>query len=287
MLDFPIVDSHVHLIDPGRLTYSWHDDLPSLARPWRPPDLTTAAAPTVIEKIVFVEVDVARSDRRAEVDWIVDLAGTDSRIQAIVASLALEEGVAIRGDLERLSETPLVKGIRRLIQSEPDPEFCVRPAFVEGVLLLAEFGFSFDICVRHYQLPSVVRLVRQCPEVRFILDHAGKPAIKDGLLDPWRDHIRELSALPNVVCKVSGLITEADLRNWTAGELKPYIDHVIECFGFGRVLYGGDWPMCLPAGSYVRWLEALLACLVDCSSADLRRLFHDNAVVTYMPEAST
>ena len=130
-------------------------------------------------------------------------------------------------------------------------------------------------------MPNTLTMMRRCPEVAFILDHIGKPGVKAGLLDPWRAHIREMAALPNVVCKLSGVTTEADHKNWTREQLRPYIDHVIDCFGPDRILYGGDWPVSELAGRYLQWLATLDWATAGFSPADKRKLFRDNAVKAY------
>jgi L-fuconolactonase len=130
-------------------------------------------------------------------------------------------------------------------------------------------------------MPNTLTMMRHCPETSFVLDHIGKPGIKAGLLDPWRAHLREMAGLPNVVCKLSGLTTEADHDAWTRDQLKPYIDYVIECFGPDRILYGGDWPVSELAGSYLQWLATLDLATAGFSPADKRKLFRDNAIKAY------
>ena len=132
------------------------------------------------------------------------------------------------------------RGIRRLIQNQADPEFVLRPDFLAALRLLPRYGLSFDICIFHHQFPNTLEMVRRCPEVNFVLDHIGKPGIKAGLFDPWKQHMRELAEAPNVTCKISGVTTEADHGNWTREQLRPYIEHAIGCFGFDRVMYGGS-----------------------------------------------
>jgi L-fuconolactonase len=123
--------------------------------------------------------------------------------------------------------------------------------------------------------------VRQCPDIAFVLDHIGKPDIKHQLLEPWAKELTTLSEFSNVCCKISGVITEADHEHWSKEDLKPYLDHVIQCFGFDRVLYGGDWPVVTLAGEYRQWVEALDWVLQGCSRAELQKLFHDNALRIY------
>ena len=149
---------------------------------------------------------------------------------------------------------------------------------------MPEFGLSFDICIVHYQLANTIKMVAQCPDLQFILDHIGKPDIRNGLMDPWRAEIRTLSRFPNVCCKISGLVTEADHQRWTREQLGPYIHHVIECFGFDRVMYGGDWPVAAQAADYPRWVETLEWALEGCTDEELKKLFHDNALAFYRLE---
>ena len=189
----------------------------------------------------------------------------------------LELGDGARSSLEKMAANPRIKGVRRIIQFEPDQNFCLRPAFVHGVQLLSEYHFSFDICINHNQLANTIRLVQQCPDTSFVLDHIGKPDIKNGLLDPWREQIAELARIPNVVCKISGLATEADNDHWTKAQLRPYINHVIDCFGFERVMFGGDWPVATEATDCPRWVETLLWAVAGCSEIELTHLFRDTA----------
>ena len=172
---------------------------------------------------------------------------------------------------------PLIKGVRRNLQGETDRAFCLQPDFVRGVQLVAEYGFSFDICIRHHQLPMVVELARRCPDTRFMLDHMGKPAIKDHALDPWREQLARLAALPNAWCKVSDLVTEADPQRWTPDDLAPYLAYALEVFGEDRVVFGGDWPVLLLASSYDRWIETLDSLTRHLSPEATRKLWAENA----------
>ncbi len=276
-----IVDSHIHFWDPGHLRYPWLAGAPAINKAHLPADLSRAAAGVELRGIVFVECDLHPGDRLAEVAWVGELAQAEPRIQAIVAAAALEKGPeTVRPALEALAQYPLVRGIRRLIQSE-GPGFSVQPAFVAAVQSLAGYGFSFDICIKHYQAADAIRLVEQCPGVSFILDHFGKPDVKQNLMDPWRDHLRTLAGFPNVVCKISGLATEADFETWSKEQLRPYIDHALEVFGSDRVLYGGDWPVSTQAIGYQEWIDTLLWATAHLSEADRHKLFVDNARRVY------
>jgi L-fuconolactonase len=209
------------------------------------------------------------------------LAACDKRVLGAVACLPLERGKSIEPEMARIAKLKSTRGVRRLIQNQSDPEFVLQPGFLDAVKLLPKYDLSFDICIFHNQLPNTLEMVRRCPDVKFVLDHIAKPAIKTGLMDPWRQHIREMAALPNVVCKLSGLTTEADPQNWTREQLRPYIDHVLACFGPDRVMYGGDWPVSELAGAYTKWLETLDWACAPFSPEDKRKLFRDNAIKAY------
>ena len=203
MSEFSIVDTHVHLWDPTNLNYSWLEDLPQLNRVFLPADYREHCGLVNVEQMVFLECDLDPTQFLDEAKWVASLASEEPRLKGIVAHASLHKGEAVREDLEALVEVPLVKGVRRLIQGEA-VDFCVQPNFIAGVQALSDFELSFDLCIFHPQLGNTVKLVQQCPEVFFVLDHIGKPGIADGLLDPWRDELKELAALPNVVCKISG-----------------------------------------------------------------------------------
>ncbi len=192
---------------------------------------------------------------------MTELARATPRIAAIVAHAPVERGVAVRPFLEALASLPLVRGVRRLIQGEDDVAFCARPEFIAGVAELARYGMSFDVCARKEQLPAVRELAARCPQVSFVLDHCAKPGIRARELEPWKGDLRALSQLPNVSCKISGLVTEAEPGSWRAADLQPYIDHAIACFGPERCMFGGDWPVVLLAASYQRWSETFLAAI--------------------------
>jgi len=281
VIDFPIIDSHIHLLDQKRFGYAWSNGAPALKRDWTPDDLVASAKPFEIEGFVFVEVDVDMPQYLGEADWVDGLARRDGRVLGAVACLPLERGAAIEPEMARIARLKAIRGVRRLIQNQPDPEYVLKPGFLEAIRLLPKYALSFDVCVFHPQLQNTLKMMRQCPEVAFVLDHIGKPGIKAGLSDPWRKDMREMAALPNVVCKLSGLTTEANHKDWTRDELRPYIDHVIECFGPDRILYGGDWPVSELAGSYLQWLATLDWATSGFSPADKRKLFRDNAVKAY------
>ncbi len=189
----------------------------------------------------------------------------------------LEHGERARSFLDALARIGTrIKGVRRILQSEPD-DFGMQPDFVRGVRLLPEYGLSFDICINHRQLKAAIELVRACPETAFMLDHIAKPDIRDHVLDPWREHMRELASLPNISCKISGVATEADHGAWAPDDIAPYVLHAIEVFGEDRVAFGGDWPVALLATSYRRWVETLDVLTRGLSPTARAKLWAENA----------
>jgi L-fuconolactonase len=278
MPDFPIVDAHLHLWDPQHFRMRWLDGNAVLDQPYGLADYREHTAGVDIEAMVYLQVEVEPAYALLEAQWAAERAAEDPRIKALVPWVPLEYGEQARAFLDALVATsPLVKGVRRLLQSEPDPEFCLQPRFIRGVHLLAEYDLSFDLCITHEQLPGIIALVGQCPEVSFVLDHIGKPDIKGRVLDPWREQIAALAAFPNVMCKVSGLVTEADQQHWTPGDLLPYVEYIVKSFGENRIMFGGDWPVAFQASTYPRWVETLDALTTALSPEGRRKLWAENA----------
>jgi L-fuconolactonase len=280
---FPIVDSHLHLWDPSRFRMSWLDGNAVLDRPYGLKEYREHTNGVDIGAMVYLQVEVEPAYALLEAQWVVERAAADPRIQGMVCWAPVEYGEQCRAFLDALVaiDRVRIKGIRRLIQGEADPEFCVRPRFVRGVQILAEYGVSFDICLVHHQLPGAIELVAQCPGVSFILDHIGKPNIKDHVLDPWRSQIRELASYPNVYCKLSGMVTEADHQRWTVDDLAPYAEHVLAQFGEDRVVFGGDWPVAFQAARYPRWVETVDRLTAGLSDSARRKLWAENARTFY------
>jgi len=274
----PIVDAHVHLWNPGQFSMPWLVDIPLLNRPYGPQDYREQTQSLHIIAMVYVEVGVEPQEALREARYVTDLAREEPRLQAIVAAAPVERGAAVRAHLESLvAISPLIKGVRRNLQDETEPDFCLRPDFVAGVRLLAEYNLSFDLCIRHWQLPGVIELVRRCPHTAFILDHLGKPDIKQQQLDPWWANLHKLAELPNVVCKISGIVTEANHERWQPADLEPFVNGALDAFGEERILFGGDWPVMLLASQYGRWYETLEALTAHLPLPARRKLWAENA----------
>lgn len=274
----PIVDSHVHLWDPTRFRMPWLDGNATLDRPYGLADLRAESEGVDIEGIVYLQVEVSPAYALLEARWVAELAPDGPPVLGIVPWAPVEDGDRARSFLDALVRIdPRIVGVRRLYQAEPDPDFALRPDFIRGVQLLAEYGLSFDLGTAHRQLPATIRLVRACPQTSFVLDHLGKPNIKDGVLEPWRTLIGELAELPNVCCKLSGMATEADRAGWTVDDLRPFAEHILASFGEDRVMFGGDWPVVLMGSSYRRWVETAAVLTAGLSPEAQRKLWRDNA----------
>lgn len=285
MPDFPVIDSHVHLYDPNQLSFSWMRAQPKLNRRHDISDFDQARAQVEVEGLVFVEVDVDRWGLHLdEAAWVQALADTDSRVKGICAAAPLEKGDLVATDLEKLATYRSVKGVRRLIQDETEAGFCLQPDFVAGVKQLAHFGLSFDLGIKHWQLKDAIALIKQCPEVNVVLNHIGKPGIKDGLLEPWKSDLKTIATLPNVCCKLSGVVTEADHQHWNRSQLRPYIEHVIECFGFDRLMYGSDWPVATLTHEYPQWVDIIDEIIAGCSGQEQKQLYRETAIRFYRLE---
>jgi L-fuconolactonase len=281
MPEFGIIDSHLHLWDPAQLRYPWLDAVDALRRPFLRGDFDAAAADVAIEAMVFVQCEAAFDAFEAEADWMAGQALADPRIKAMIAWAPLETGRAVAADLARLARHAILRGIRRIIQFEPDLDFCLRPDFIEGVRTLEAFGLTFDICVDRRHLANVVRFAEDVPGVPMVLDHIGKPAIRDGAVEPWRSDLRRLAALPHLHCKISGVATEADHAHWREDDLRRYIDAAIEAFGFDRVMFGGDWPVATQAIAYGDWVALLDRALDGVPEPDRRKFWRGNAAAFY------
>lgn len=274
-----LVDTHQHLWDLTRFPYAWTDGIPALRRSFVLADYEQAAAGLGITKTVFMECDVDEPHALDEARHIQSLADRHPLIAGIIAS-GRPEREGFRAHLEQLARLPKVRGVRRVLHTQPD-ELPAKLLFIENLRLLPEFNFTFDLCCLPRQLPHAVALVRACPNVTFILDHCGVPDVKGRGIDPWSEHMRALAALPNVSCKLSGLVAYADPATWTIADLQPFFDHVLACFGWDRLVWGGDWPVCTLGAPLARWVETTHALTANASGIQRELLYHKNAERLY------
>lgn len=274
-----IIDTHQHLWDPEQFSYAWTKNIPALNRSFRMGDYLAATSGLEIDCTVHLEADVDEPYMRAETRWILSLAERDDNPLEGVVACARPEHAGFEDYLRDIAH-PKLKGIRRVLHVVPD-ETSETPGFTENLRLLEKYNLSFDLCVLARQLPMAIRLVRACPNVQFILDHCGNPLIKEQVMEPWRSQIRELAGYPNVACKISGIVTNADWPRWTPEDLRPYVNEVIAAFGWERVMFGSDWPVCTLAADFHRWVAALMTLTNEAGAEHQQKLFQLNARKIY------
>jgi predicted TIM-barrel fold metal-dependent hydrolase len=282
----PIVDSHVHLWDPDKVEIPWLSNVPPINVKRDLDDYAQATSGLDVQGLVYLQVEVAPPYALLEARDLVNLARSDKRVMGVVPWAPLEYGDKVRYFLEEIAAIgPEIKGIRRIVQDEPDPEFCLHPRYIEGTRALPDFGLTADLCCNFRQLGPTVELVRQCPNTQFILDHIAKPNIRGGEMEPWAGQMRDLASLPNAMCKISGVATEANHESWTIDEIRPYVMHALEAFGEDRVVFGSDWPVCTLATPYRRWVETLDELTADWTAAAKAKLWRDNSIRFYRLDA--
>jgi L-fuconolactonase len=286
---FPVIDTHLHIWDPQRLSYAWIKGNPLFDRPYHVEDYRRDSAGVEVEAMVFLECYADFTPESGqyleEVEFVEDEAKRDPRIVGIVPMAPLEKGRGAEPILAEMAEKhPTIKGIRRIVEFDADPRaLTLSDPFIEGVNFLEKFGMHFEINVNHTQMDIVREFVPWIPNVPMILDHCGKPGIKEGAIEQYRSDVAELSRHPNLWCKLSDLPVEADLANWTEADLRPYIEATIEAFGVERTIYAGDYPVCLQATTLPRWVEVLDRAFaeMDLSEDETRKIYRDNANAFY------
>lgn len=270
------LDAHQHFWSYDAAQYPWIPPGSPLHRDWLPPDLAALQAPLGFDGSIAVQARQVVG----ESDWLLGLADQHVGVKGVVGWVDLRSD-RVETDLARLAAHPKFVGVRHVVQEEPDDDFMLGKDFQRGIGKLAAHGLAYDILIYPKQLPAAIRLAEAFPAQRFVLDHVAKPAIKDGTLEPWRTQVRRLAALPNVWCKVSGMITEADHRNWRAEQFRPYLDTVFGAFRPARLMYGSDWPVCLFAGSYERAFRLVDGYAAHLTTAERDGLFGLNCARFY------
>ena len=288
----PIVDTHQHLWDLDKVYPPWLKGAPdTLHRRYTTAEYLEATRGLNLVKAVYMEVDVDPSQHVNEAEHVIGLcrSGQHPTVAAVIGGRPAAEGFA--DYVRRWKDSPYVKGVRQVLHGGTPAGFCVQPDFVRGIRRLGEAGLSFDLCLRPGDLGDGVKLAELCPDTRFVLDHCGnadpkafrKPA---GDARPshdaaaWRRNIELLAKRPNVICKISGIVASVP-KPWSAADLAPIVNHCLDSFGPDRVVFGGDWPVCLRGASYREWVVALREIVAERPVADQRRLWHDNAVKFY------
>ena len=258
-----IIDAHHHLWRFDPLAYDWitPKDVP-LRRDFVIPELRHMVAASELSGTIAVQARQTVEETR----WLLEIAQREPLIRGVVGWVPLADPELPRIMSELV--TPHLVGVRHVVQGEKDSDFLLRPDIVRGLEEISRRGLSYDLLIKAPQLSQARRCVERCPELRFILDHGGKPDIRHRGLAQWQADLAALAGLPNVACKLSGLVTEADPHTWTVAELEPYVRTILDLFGPQRVLFGSDWPVCLLGTTHRQWLDAVRGWITSWSAAD-------------------
>ncbi|MEU1415771.1 amidohydrolase family protein [Streptomyces sp. NPDC046994] len=275
------VDAHHHVWDLSVRDQDWITGpaLQPLRRNFTMADLAPEARAAGVDRTVLVQtVTVAE-----ETPEFLALAQDDDLVAGVVGWTDLT-APDVKDALARLGDLPggpYLRGIRHQVQGEPDPEWLLRPDVRRGLEAVAAAGLVYDLVVLPHQLPACVRVAADLPRLTFVLDHLGKPPIASGGLEPWASRVRSLAALPNTVCKLSGMVTEADHRDWSPADLRPYADTVLDAFGPDRLMFGSDWPVCTQAATYAEVVDTAGAVTRDLGDSERAQIFENTAARVY------
>ena len=248
----------------------------TLQRDFLPEDLQQEIAAAGISGAISVQASQTVEETR----WLLDLAARHEFIRGVVGWVPLIDS-RVGETLADLAANPKLVGIRHVLQDEPDPFFMLGEDFNRGIRELKQFRLPYDLLVFERHLPQTIKFVDTHEDQVFIVDHLAKPRVKDGNLSPWEENIRQLAKRPHVYLKLSGLVTEADHHQWTAEQLKPYIETALAAFGPERTMFGSDWPVCLLASPYRRWADLVAAAIRPLALNEQERIWAGTASAAY------
>ena len=271
------IDAHQHFWEYDPAEYPWITDrLATIRRDYHPADLSPLLESIGFDGCVAVQARASLEETR----WLLELADRHDFIKGVVGWVDLT-APDVKEQLELFGGHPKLKGIRHLLQDEPDDAYMLRPEFRRGIAVLGEMGLAYDLLLFPRHLPYAVQLVQEFDSQLFVLGHLAKPHIKEGLISPWREEIRRLAASENVSCKLSGMVTEADWQAWRPGDFTPYLDIVVEAFGPRRLLIGSDWPVCTLAGEYGPVMEIVIDYIEQLNAEEQEAILGGNACRIY------
>lgn len=271
------IDAHHHFWKYTPEEYGWiTEGMSILRRDYLPADLRREAAAVGIDGVISVQARQTLD----ETDWLLKLADENDFIRGVVGWVPLISET-MGNDLARYANRPKLKAVRHVLQDEPDDNYMLRDDFNRGIALLKKAGLRYDILIFERHLPNAIKLADRHPGTTFILDHIAKPRIRENKVSPWRENLRELARRPNVYCKISGMVTEANHANWTPQQLRPYFDAALEAFGSRRLMFGSDWPVCLLACGYRRWFQIVREFASKLTHDEQDRLFEQTAIEAY------
>lgn len=272
-----MIDSHQHFWQVGRFDYPWMTrDLGVLYRDYLPADLGPILNSNDIEKTVLVQA----SNTVAESRWLLNLADESSFVAGVVGWVDLMSP-EIDAQLGELTVHPKFNGVRHLVESEPNDDWLVQPAVLSGLRRLSTYGLSYDLLVHTRHLKHVPQVAETCPDLAFVIDHLAKPPIAKNQINEWSRAFKPLASYPNIHCKLSGLVTEANWTSWQTDDLRPFVEVAVESFGVDRLMFGSDYPVCLLASSYDRVLNSFQEILKSLSDTDREKIFSTNAARFY------
>lgn len=269
------LDSHQHFWKYSDAEYGWIDDS-ALRRDFLPDDLHKELKGAGIDGAISVQA----RQTIAETEWLLTLADQNAFLKGVVGWVPLTSP-SVERDIEKFAERKKLKAVRHVVQDEKDDRYILREDFNAGISLLDKHGLAYDILIFDRHLPFAIQFVDRHPKQRFIVDHIAKPRIRAGVVLPWRDNLREMAKRPNVWCKISGVVTEADHKHWTEAQLRFYIDTAIDAFSPKRVMFGSDWPVCLEATTYANWAALMHRATRHFSAAERASIFGGAAAEAY------
>ena len=273
----PVIDAHHHLWNYDIEDYAWiGPEMNVLRRDFTPTDLHVEMQQAGVDGAIAVQ---ARQTLQ-ETEWLLSLAAPNDFMRGVVGWAPLID-TAVSDDLERLAAQPKLKGIRHVLQDEPDDFYMLRNDFNAGISQLRRFNLVYDVLVFERHLPQTIQFVDRHPDQLFVIDHIAKPRIREGVLLPWRENLKELARRNNCFCKLSGVLTEADWQGWRPEGIRPYLDAALDAFGPNRCLFGSDWPVLLLADSYAGWVATVKNFVSRLSSTEQARVLGGTAAEVY------
>jgi len=272
-----IIDSHQHFWQYHPVRDAWiTDDMKVIQRDFLPADLQPVLQQNGVDGCVAVQADQSET----ETQFLLDLAAAHPFIRGVVGWTDLR-APDLAGKLERYAQEDKLKGFRHIVQGEPDPDFLLREDFCKGIQALAPYDFTYDILIYPIQLPAAEKFVQRFPSQRLVIDHMAKPYCRTGDIAEWERSMRAIAKSPNVYCKISGLVTEADWLRWQPADFAPYLDVVLEAFGPQRLMFGSDWPVCLVAAEYAQ-VKRIVTDHISClGAAEQAAIMGGNAAAFY------
>jgi len=271
------IDTHQHFWKFDPIRDSWiTEEMQVIRRDFNPLDIQFVLERNGFGGSVAVQADQSKE----ETAYLVQLANDYPFIKGVVGWIDLQ-AADIRQQLDGYQSDTVIKGFRHIVEGEADPDFLIRPAVLDGLKALADYGYTYDLLIRPRHYAATLDCVQQNPNLQFVLDHIAKPPIKSKAFDEWATFIDALSAFPNVVCKVSGLATEADWEGWKLDDFKQYLEHIFARFGKERIMYGSDWPVCLLAASYEESIAIVEDKLGQFTAAEKNAFWAENAIRVY------